>query len=70
GLEEPVRQAVESRLRGRGCRLELALPPASTLSGTLRGLTPEGRLQIVTQDGEISVAGGAEITRLHDNPLP
>ncbi len=70
GLTEPTLRVIEARLRGRGCRLDLAIPPDRQLSGELLGLTADGRLQIRHQDGEISVPGGAEIARIHDNWLP
>ncbi len=70
GLSEGARRAIEARLRGRGCRLDLAIAPDRRLSGELLGLTADGRLQILSQDGKISVPGGAEIVRIHDNWLP
>ncbi len=70
GLDDAARPAVAARLRGVGCRVELSLPSGERVAGELRGLSETGGLQILTEAGEMTVAGGAELTRIHDNWLP
>jgi BirA family biotin operon repressor/biotin-[acetyl-CoA-carboxylase] ligase len=70
GLTEATRRAIEIRLRGRGNRIDVALPDGETVSGELVGLSAAGSLQIRTQAGEISLGGGAEVRQIHDNWLP
>ena len=52
---------IERRLHGVGEAVSVSLPDRTTLTGTLLGLTQDGRLRLQTGDGEIALPSGAEL---------
>lgn len=61
GITGGAIEEIERRLHGVGETASVTLPDRTTLTGTLLGLTRDGRLRLQTGDGEISLPSGAEL---------
>ncbi len=61
GITEHRVAEIERRLFGVGAPTNVTLPDRSKLTGTLLGLTSDGRLRLRADDGEITLPSGAEL---------
>jgi BirA family biotin operon repressor/biotin-[acetyl-CoA-carboxylase] ligase len=61
GITEHRIAAIERRMYGVGDAYTVTLPNLKQLTGTLLGLTTDGRLRLQTEDGEVVLPSGAEL---------
>jgi len=61
GITKARISAIERRMYGVGEPISVTLPNGKTLTGTLLGLTTDGRLRFQTADGEVVLPSGAEM---------
>ena len=61
GLDEETLEAVRARLHGVGEQTKLRLGDGTTMTGTLLGLSDEGRVRLMCRDGERLAPAGAEL---------
>jgi len=61
GITAGALAEIDERLFGAGEPATVTLPDRTTMTGTLLGLTSDGRLRLGTDDGEIVSPSGAEL---------